>query len=93
MLAILQQLTGINAVIFYSTSIFASGPDKVDTDKAKIGTMLIGIFNCFSSVVGAYMLMKFGRRSLLYNGMIGMAISLSMLAFMNEQHAMRVVLS
>ena len=93
MIAIVS-LTGINAVIFYSSLIFTdAGTEGDDYIQVKIGNMMIGIVNCVASVIGIYFLTIFGRKSLLYNGMIGMSISLSLLAFLNNTKLFLILFS
>ena len=85
---ILQQLTGINAVIFYSSFIFKA--DEVPNHSnilvshwfEKVGTVSVGVVNCLSALLGVFMINKFGRKTLLYHGMIGMSIALTLLAYL-----------
>ena len=95
---ILQQLTGINAVIFYSSFIFSSDSNKLATEDnshmtEKIGTMAVGIVNWVSALLGVYMVHKFGRKILLFYGMIGMSISLTLLAYLYKIKQIWVILS
>ena len=83
-LALFQQMTGINAVIFYSSEIFDKHNKGENEYYGRIGTLLVGVVNCISSALGIYMLYKFKRKPLLYNGMIGMAISLSLLSYLHD---------
>ncbi|KAI9276015.1 general substrate transporter [Sporodiniella umbellata] len=55
-----QQLSGINAVIFYSTSIMST----VFPDHSKIITVYISIVNLIMTTVSAALMDKVGRRSL-----------------------------
>lgn len=59
-LAMLQQLTGINVIIFYSNTIFAHGTDL----PAETITFLVGAVNFVSTLGGMFLLTKFGRRSI-----------------------------
>eukprot|EP01135_Chromosphaera_perkinsii_P003267 Nk52_evm42s239 gene=Nk52_evmTU42s239 len=57
-----QQLTGINAVIFYSTDIF----EDADTGlSASTTSVLVGVVNFLATVVALPLVEKLGRRSLL----------------------------
>ena len=84
---ILQQITGINAIIFYSSFIFQVKGDDDNSNILsshwieKVGTVSVGIVNCITSLLGVYMISRFGRKTLLYNGMIGMSITLTLLAY------------
>ena len=94
LLAFFQQLTGIMVVIFYSNEVFTQGSSGYDAEKlAKIGTMMVGIINCFSSLIAIPLLTKFGRKTLLIFGQIGMGASLLLLAvfaLLNESIAIEV---
>lgn len=59
-----QQLSGINAVIFYSAEIFATKTDKSGT----FGTALVGVFNLLSTAFSILLLKWFGRKDLLLFG-------------------------
>jgi MFS family permease len=83
LLAVFQQLTGINAVIFYSNDIFTRGREGFDSERAaKIGTMLVGVINWAAALTAIPLLTKFGRRTLLILGQIAMGISLLVLAIL-----------
>lgn len=82
-LALFQQLTGINAVIFYSNDIFTKGQTGYNSEKAaKIGTMLVGVINWGSALIAIPLLTRFGRKTLLIFGQIGMGISLLILGIL-----------
>ncbi|GLV38604.1 Glucose transporter 1 [Carabus blaptoides fortunei] len=67
-----QQLSGINAVIFYSTEIFKTA--KLTETTAQYATLGIGVINVFMTVVSLVLVEKCGRRSLLFVGFLGMCI-------------------
>lgn len=93
-LACFQQLTGINAVIFYSNDIFIGDKKGYDSEQAaKIGTMLVGVVNWAAAMIAIPLLIRFGRKTLLIIGQIGMGISLlilGVLAIKNEETAIKV---
>jgi len=79
-LMIIQQFCGINAIIYYSTSIFsASGAAMAD---AFISTVIVGFVNMVFTVVAIYFVDKAGRRPLLIIGLIGQFIALSTVAIL-----------
>jgi MFS family permease len=82
LLSCLQQFTGINTVIFYSSSIFSSNDE--DIYSGKYGTLLVGVVNCLTAMIGIFILANFDRRPLFYNGMIGMAVSLALLSYFHN---------
>ena len=60
-LSIFQQLTGINAITFYSSTIFKT----VSTLPANQATALVMGVNCVSVIPAAVMLSFYGRRTLM----------------------------
>ncbi|XP_061912648.1 solute carrier family 2, facilitated glucose transporter member 3a [Entelurus aequoreus] len=71
MLQLSQQLSGINAVFYYSTSIFTSAGVK----QPIIATIGAGIVNTIFTVVSLFLVEKAGRRTLHLLGLSGMAVS------------------
>jgi len=75
MLGFIQQVTGINTIIYYAPSIFqlAGFPDASSSILATVG---IGIVNVLATVFAVCYLDRLGRRPLLLTGLIGMCVSL-----------------
>ncbi|HPE85580.1 MAG TPA: sugar porter family MFS transporter, partial [Chlamydiales bacterium] len=74
-LSILQQITGINTVIYYANQIF--GLAGFGTAKAAIWASLgLGIVNVITTVISVWLLDRVGRRPLLIFGMMGMTVGL-----------------
>lgn len=71
LLQALQQLTGINFMLYYGTSYFANA----DMGDPFTITMIMGSVNVLSTIPGLFMVEKWGRRPLLLFGGIGMAVS------------------
>ena len=76
----LQQLSGINAVIYYAPQIFG-GTGFSGTAGQLIATAGIGIVNMLMTVVSMWLIDKAGRRKLLILGFAGTAVGLTMLAY------------
>lgn len=78
-LAVLQQVTGINTVIYYAPLIFqkAGMPGAAASILATIG---VGLGNVIMTIVALALLDRVGRRPLLLVGEAGMVISLAVLA-------------
>lgn len=77
-LAIFQQFSGINTVIYYAPQIFQlSGFQSASA--AILATFSVGIINVLLTLVAIRYIDKLGRRPLLIGGLAGMALSLSML--------------
>jgi sugar porter (SP) family MFS transporter len=74
-LAILQQVTGINTVIYYAPTIVQyTGIDSASS--AILASIGVGIVNVAMTVVALRLLDKAGRRPLLLIGVAGMTVSL-----------------
>ena len=80
MLGLIQQVTGINTIIYYSPKIFELA-GFADTSSAILATIGIGIVNVLSTIIAIYYLDKIGRRPLLLIGLVGMCVSLFGLSF------------
>lgn len=82
-----NQASGINAVIYYAPRIFEmTGLGK---EGALLSTSGIGVFNLIFTIIGWYLIDRYGRRVLMYIGSIGYIISLALIAmaFYNESYA------
>jgi sugar porter (SP) family MFS transporter len=77
-LAVLQQITGINAIIYYADQIFASAGFAVSS-QTTLTTWAIGGVNVVATLIALAFVDHLGRRKLLLGGLIGMAISLTAL--------------
>ena len=70
MMMLAQQLSGINAAIFFSTSIFESaGLDEKNSESATLG---MGAMNVAMTFVSLVMIEKAGRKTLMLVGLVGM---------------------
>lgn len=74
-LSILQQLTGINAILYYAPEIFKSLGRAADTSLLETSTL--GVINLIFTLLAIRLVDRMGRKPLLYIGSIGMTISLS----------------
>lgn len=78
-LFLLQQLSGINAVIYFAPTVFQEA--GFDTHNTQIlATIGIGVVNVAMTVVGMLLIDRIGRRRLLALGFIGATLSLGMIA-------------
>jgi sugar porter (SP) family MFS transporter len=78
-LAILQQVSGINTVIYYAPTIF--GFTGIDSDAAAIlASVAVGVVNVGMTIVAIFLLDRVGRRPLLLWGTTLMGIALAALA-------------
>ncbi len=77
-LAIFQQVTGINTVIYYAPTIIRSAGIPSDSG-AILATAGIGLVNVVMTIVSMWLIDRAGRRPLLLVGIAGMTVSLAML--------------
>jgi sugar porter (SP) family MFS transporter len=78
-LAIFQQITGINAIMYYAPVIFDTLGFSIDSSLFQ--TVLIGCVNFLFTIVALFFVDKLGRKPLLLIGSALMSISLGILAF------------
>ena len=78
-IAILQQITGINSVFFYAPMIFEQS--GIGTDAAFMQAVLVGIVNLVATVVAILLIDKLGRRPLLITGLVVIVSSMLLLAY------------
>jgi sugar porter (SP) family MFS transporter len=77
-LAIAQQITGINTVIYYAPTIFkAAGMSSASV--AILASVGVGIVNVLLTLVAMQLVDRVGRRPLLLVSLAGMALSLAVL--------------
>jgi sugar porter (SP) family MFS transporter len=78
-LAVLQQITGINTVIYYGPQIFEMAGFTSDSASILAQT-LVGAVNCGMTLVAIFFVDRIGRKPLLYIGLAGMFVALAALA-------------
>jgi len=74
-LSVLQQLTGINAILYYAPEIFKSLGSS--TDISLLETSILGVVNLIFTLLAIRWVDKMGRKPLLYIGSIGKTIALA----------------
>ncbi|XP_023319897.1 solute carrier family 2, facilitated glucose transporter member 1 [Eurytemora carolleeae] len=70
MMMLAQQLSGINAAIFFSTKIFESA--GLDEQASQSATLGMGAMNVAMTFVSLIMIEKAGRKTLMISGLVGM---------------------
>jgi len=84
MVAIFNQLDGINAVIYYTTDIFRmAGADKTS---ALMQSVIVGFTNLAMTIVGMALIDKVGRKALLLVGSVTFVISHLLAAWVFASH-------
>ncbi len=73
-LAVLQQVTGINVFLYFGTEIFKKMGS--DTNAALLQTVMVGAVNLSFTVIAIWTVDRLGRRPLMLIGSAGMGISL-----------------
>jgi SP family arabinose:H+ symporter-like MFS transporter len=76
-LAILQQVTGINAVMYYAPEIFKE--TGAGTNSALLQTIFVGLINFLFTILAIWLIDKVGRKVLLLVGSAAMAICLAVI--------------
>lgn len=74
-----QQLSGINAVMFFSTTIFRNA--GLNESSAGYATLAMGTINVLMTVVSLVLVEKAGRKTLLLIGFAGMTVDTVVLTF------------
>ncbi|KAJ8683565.1 hypothetical protein QAD02_019357 [Eretmocerus hayati] len=81
-----QQMSGINAVIFYTVQIFQDAGSTIDEN---LCTIIVGIVNFGSTFVATALIDRLGRKILLYMSSVSMTLSLVVLGgffYMKNSH-------
>jgi sugar porter (SP) family MFS transporter len=80
-----NQLSGINAILYYSNYIFAAA--GFSQLSGALQTVLIGAMNLVATLLGMSLIDKLGRKTLLLMGSVGMALCLSGVAAVFFTHS------
>ncbi|KAL3690142.1 hypothetical protein R1sor_016451 [Riccia sorocarpa] len=84
MLFLFQQFAGINAVVYYSTSVFRQAGIKSDV----AASALVSAANVFGTIVASSLMDKQGRKKLLTLSFLGMAASMTVLSLSQSWSAL-----
>src|SRR6266853_353324 len=79
-LTVLQQVTGINTIIYYGPRIFELA-GSASHASAIFATLLVAVVNVLATIVGIALVDRIGRKPLLYVGVSGMTVALFALSF------------
>lgn len=77
--AVLQQITGINSVFFYAPMIFEQS--GLGEDASFMQAILVGLVNLVFTILAILFIDRLGRKPLLTFGVAGIVISMSVLAY------------
>ncbi|MCG9972189.1 sugar porter family MFS transporter [Christiangramia crocea] len=78
LIAFFNQLSGINAFLYYAPRIFEEAGLGAST--ALLSSIGIGLVNLIFTLLGVFLIDRLGRKKLMYMGSIGYIISLSLVA-------------
>lgn len=79
LLAVFNQLSGINVIMYYAPMIFEKA--GANTNTAMLQAVAVGVTNLLFTIIAMFFIDKFGRKTLLLIGAIGMFFSLAGAAF------------
>jgi len=87
LLAVAQQITGVNAIYFYAPTVFEQS--GIGTDASFAQAVAVGLTNVVFTVVSMLLIDRMGRKPLLMIGLGGIAISMTLCAwsFNNARYA------
>ncbi len=77
--ALFNQISGINAVIYYAPRIFESA--GLGASSALLQSVGIGLVNLIFTILGMFLIDRVGRKLLMYVGSVGYILSLSAVAY------------
>jgi SP family arabinose:H+ symporter-like MFS transporter len=80
-----NQLTGINAILYYAPSIFAAAGFKAAS--ANLQSVAIGAANLLATLLGISLIDKLGRKTLLLIGAVGCGLALLGVGFVYRSNA------
>lgn len=83
-LFVFQQLSGINAIMYYGPNVFEMA--GFGEDAKFMAQLLMGLTNVLATVLGVSIVDKVGRRPLLFSGFAGMIVCLFVLSWCLNSH-------
>ncbi len=89
-IGLFNQLSGINAILYYSNYIFASA--GYGSNSAALQTVGVGLVNLLATFLGMSLIDKLGRKTLLLVGALGMTAALLGVAAIFYTHADQALL-
>lgn len=74
-LQIIQQLTGINVIMYYAPRIFGMAGFE-DTNEQMWGTVIVGVTNVLATFIAIAFVDRIGRKPIMYTGFVTMGLAL-----------------
>jgi sugar porter (SP) family MFS transporter len=84
-LAVLQQITGVNTVLYYGALIFREQVGEQSRTAAIGVNVIVGVTNFLATIIAIWIIDKVGRKPLLLTSAGGMAVSLVLLGLTFQQ--------
>lgn len=75
LLAVFNQLSGINVIMYYAPMIFEKA--GANTNAAMLQAVAVGVTNMLFTIIAMFFIDKFGRKTLLLIGAVGMFLTLA----------------
>ena len=75
LLAVFNQFSGINVIMYYAPMIFEKAGSS--TNSAMLQAVAVGVTNMLFTIIAMFFIDKFGRKTLLLIGAVGMFLSLA----------------
>jgi sugar porter (SP) family MFS transporter len=85
LLAVLQQVTGINVFLYFGTTIFKHMSASTGVDAGMLQQIVVGGASALSTFVAIATVDKWGRKPLMYLGAVGMGLSLIAMGLMAQK--------
>lgn len=79
LVGVLQQITGVNAIYFYATTIFEQSGIGADASFAQ--AVWVGIINVLFTIFAMALIDRLGRKPLLLIGLLGVALSMGITSY------------
>lgn len=79
LVGVLQQITGVNAIYFYATTIFEQSGVGANASFAQ--AVWVGIINVLFTILAIALIDRLGRKPLLLIGLLGVALSMSITSY------------
>ncbi len=86
-LAVLQQVTGINTILYYGSIIFTEQVGEKSASAALFANVVIGAMNLVCTIAALFVIDRIGRKKLLLIASGGMGISLAALGLLFQSNA------
>ncbi len=79
LVGVLQQITGVNAIYFYATTIFEQSGVGADASFAQ--AVWVGIINVLFTILAMALIDRLGRKPLLLIGLLGVMLSMGITSY------------